>query len=395
MLAEFLRDEWNSSVPKKMSLELKIGLAVVPILALGFVFRNGYSKEDRTGAVIWTIVLSMLLGYNQDAALGWLFLATIGAIIYSIYIINPIYNDIKLGRRIVKENVPLELLWLSLIVPWAFIGAIVHPKFQTKKNAPVQFFILSWSFILIFLITDYPEPTKVGLSIVAIGAILYIPVQMCIAFVRFSKQVNQTEQVKSDKFVSTDADFNSKFSKTDLSTSQEGQGAKKLQAAEDSFLAEQDPPGLQLTKLERKFESFCEVLKSQFSPDEQTYARYLNSTQTLYENVKSNLERYSTLQASISAINIKDIKKRLKDENLEEGLQVALEKRLQIYQKAQDNMAEILAINEQIMTKIDDLTVSLGLLHTESSQTVEGIEAALSESQLLIDRAEKYNINNY
>ncbi len=145
----------------------------------------------------------------------------------------------------------------------------------------------------------------------------------------------------------------------------------------------------QQIKLQDKFDVFCQVLKSRFSPEEQTYARYLNSTQKLYDIVQSNFTQYRILLNSISAVNAKEIKKKLSDAGLAESLKSTLEDRLEIYHQAQHSMEAILVVNEQVMTTITELTIKLSLVET-GQNLEEKAENAIAETQVLIDRVKLF-----
>ncbi|KJG01976.1 hypothetical protein [Photobacterium angustum] len=150
----------------------------------------------------------------------------------------------------------------------------------------------------------------------------------------------------------------------------------------------------QLNQLKEKFETFNSVLNLQFDNDEMTHGRYLTTAEQLYLGAVDNLRSYMILCHSISAIDIKHIERQLKKKELPEDTKNTLSQRLAIYQSTAEEMDDILAANEQVMTKIDEVTSSLGSIQTREGLGEVRLNTAMQEIQVLINRTEKYDISN-
>ncbi|WP_194435379.1 hypothetical protein [Vibrio fluminensis] len=157
---------------------------------------------------------------------------------------------------------------------------------------------------------------------------------------------------------------------------------------------QEDKAIFQLNQLKEKFTTFSRVLDLQFDSDEMAHKRYLTTAEQLYFGAVDNLRGYVVLRHSINAINVAHIKTQLNDSELETSLRQALVERLDIYTDAQKQMADVLAFNEQVMTKIDDVTSRLGAIQTREATGEVRLETAMQEIQVLINRAQKYDISN-
>ncbi|MFD2178888.1 hypothetical protein [Veronia pacifica] len=148
----------------------------------------------------------------------------------------------------------------------------------------------------------------------------------------------------------------------------------------------------QFEKLREKFGVFLNILNHQFDNDEMTHGRYLNSTEQLYLGVVDKLQRYVLLRRSVSGIDLDYINERLQDQHLHEDSRNALVERLTLHKNALTEMDGILAINEQVMTRIDIVTSSLGAIQTREGAGGMDLETALQEIQVMIGRTEKYDM---
>ncbi|AUI88021.1 hypothetical protein BS333_16740 [Vibrio azureus] len=150
----------------------------------------------------------------------------------------------------------------------------------------------------------------------------------------------------------------------------------------------------QLNQLQEKFESFNRVLNLQFDNDEMTHGRYLTTAEQLYLGAVDNLRCYMVLCHSISAIDIKNINKRLGIDMLPTETKKALSQRLAIYKNTTKEMDDILIANEQVMTKIDEVTSSLGSIQTREGLGEVRLNTAMQEIQILISRTKKYDLSD-
>lgn len=149
----------------------------------------------------------------------------------------------------------------------------------------------------------------------------------------------------------------------------------------------------QLQQLHGKFSAFQNVLNLQFDSDELTHKRYLTTAEQLYYGAVDNLRNLVVLRHSINAINSEHIQKQLEDTDLEEVTKQTLTERLGIYKKAHQDINQLLSINEQVMTKIDDVTSNLGAIQTREGLSSVRLDTAMNEILHLIQRTEKYDIS--
>jgi hypothetical protein len=156
-----------------------------------------------------------------------------------------------------------------------------------------------------------------------------------------------------------------------------------------------DRQGLkQLTQLHAKFDAFSKVLNLQFDKDEITHKRYLTSAEQLYFGALDNLRALVMMCYSVEAINPEHIKNQLKGACLDDVAQLALSERLSIYESTKTEMLDVLSINEQVMTKLDEVTSKLGSIQTKEGLSDVRLDTAMSEIRHLINRTEKYDIKN-
>lgn len=148
----------------------------------------------------------------------------------------------------------------------------------------------------------------------------------------------------------------------------------------------------QLHQLHSKFAAFQAVLDHQFDRDELTHKRYLTAAEQLYFGAVDNLNSLSMLCHSTAAIDPKHIQKQLKSSSLATDARDAMQHRLNIYNEANANKENILVANEQVMTKLDELTSRLGAIQTREGLGEVRLETAMNEILHLINRTNQYDI---
>ncbi|BFM49530.1 hypothetical protein [Marinomonas sp. THO17] len=150
----------------------------------------------------------------------------------------------------------------------------------------------------------------------------------------------------------------------------------------------------QFSQLERKFSTFSDVLNMQFDKDELTHKRYLTIAEQLYFGAMDNLLTVATLRMSMNAINVKDLEASLsQDTNMPEEAKQALTSRIDIYRNASEQETQILTCNEQVMTKLDELTSKLSGIQTREGLSTLKLDSAIREIKHLIARVDDYDIS--
>ena len=151
---------------------------------------------------------------------------------------------------------------------------------------------------------------------------------------------------------------------------------------------------LQLTQLQSKFKAFESVLDHQFDRDELTHKRYLTTAEQLYFGAVDNLKQMTMLWHSCQAIDSSLLNKQLENESLADDAKQAIEERLHLHQQSVEQINAILVINEQAMTKLDQLTLQLSSIQTRDGLSEIGLDTAMNEIMHLINRTEQYDINH-
>jgi hypothetical protein len=149
----------------------------------------------------------------------------------------------------------------------------------------------------------------------------------------------------------------------------------------------------QLLHLETKFSTFTNVLNMQFDADELTHKRYLTIAEQLYFGAIDQLHTVVRLQHSLGAIDVKHLEKSLSDATLSLAHHDALKQRLAIASRVIEQEAALLTSNEQIMTKLDEVTSQLSSIQTREGLGTLKLDSAMREIQDLILRTNDYNIN--
>ncbi|MGR5287134.1 hypothetical protein ACP3V5_17590 [Vibrio maritimus] len=147
----------------------------------------------------------------------------------------------------------------------------------------------------------------------------------------------------------------------------------------------------QLSKLKEKFDAFNRILDMQFDRNELAYRRYMITAEQLYFGAVDNVRCYMMLGHGISAIDSEHIVRQLSDPSLSEQAKQSLQDRQSIVDNTSEKMSSVLSVNEEIMTKLDDVTHTLSAIRTHEGLSNVRLETAMSEIQTLIERAHKYD----
>jgi len=147
----------------------------------------------------------------------------------------------------------------------------------------------------------------------------------------------------------------------------------------------------QMSQLESKFSAFSQVLDLQFDRDELTHKRYLTVAEQLYFGAIDNLRTVTTLQLGMQAIDVDGIQQSLNKPDLDAARQEALQQRLTIFEQSAQREQSILASNEQVMTKLDEVTSRLSAIQSREGLSSLKLDSAMREIRHLIERVDDYN----
>ncbi len=164
--------------------------------------------------------------------------------------------------------------------------------------------------------------------------------------------------------------------------------------------AELDPvddsqPTEQLDALLSKRQSLINVLQRRLDAGELTYARYLATSQQVFESALDNLHEVAVAYESISTIDETYIDRRLaelaaddSDADAADRERATLERRRELRATQRRRIAQLLAQNESALTALDRTTTALA--DVPIGKQPEDAEAAMAALEELADRAAKY-----
>ncbi len=151
----------------------------------------------------------------------------------------------------------------------------------------------------------------------------------------------------------------------------------------------------QLAQLREKFESLERVLAMRFKQGELTYGRYLGTAEQVYKGAVDNLKDVAVALRSIEAIDSARLQKRLKecerhpDENNQREC-ATLKERLKLHSETQKRVTDLLSLNEEAMTTLDNTAVAVSKIQSGGKATMD-VEDAMKELMELAKRAPQYN----
>ena len=153
----------------------------------------------------------------------------------------------------------------------------------------------------------------------------------------------------------------------------------------------------QLVRLQAKYTTFEELLRSKLNKNELTYDRYLGMTEQVYLAGLDNLNSIAAIKKSISAMNLDHIRKRgreltrLANPNSAEKKELAaLKERHQLRKSQEEKVSILLSQNEEAMTTMDRLMAALAEMNPGLSRATMGMEDAMEELERLAERSRDY-----
>ncbi len=149
----------------------------------------------------------------------------------------------------------------------------------------------------------------------------------------------------------------------------------------------------QLNQVNTYYFAFCNLLKSKFSSDEQTYKKYFNTVNSLYLNILGSFKRYLTLRLSVDPIAIEELKIKLSDKAIDSETREALQTRIDLYHNTEIQMQVIRDANEKALTKLIIMALCLSVLRTDSKVSSE-LESILEELEGVIHESNQTSIRS-
>jgi hypothetical protein len=163
----------------------------------------------------------------------------------------------------------------------------------------------------------------------------------------------------------------------------------ELESVDDS------QPTEQLDALLSKRQSLINVLQRRLDAGELTYARYLSTSQQVFDSALDNLHEVAVAYESISTIDEHYIDRRLaelaaddSDADSASRERQTLERRRELRATQRRRIAQLLAQNEAALTALDRTTTALA--DVPIGKRPEDADAAMAALEELADRAAKY-----
>lgn len=158
----------------------------------------------------------------------------------------------------------------------------------------------------------------------------------------------------------------------------------------------EDPqPAEQLAALRQKRQSLVKVLERRLDAGEITYARYLATSQQVYNSALHNLREVAVAHESISSIDETYIQRRLAELDIDDGDDASsdrerstLQQRYDLRQTQRRKIARLLAQNESALTALDRTATALA--DVPIGQRPEDADAAMEALDELAARAGQY-----
>ncbi len=158
----------------------------------------------------------------------------------------------------------------------------------------------------------------------------------------------------------------------------------------------------QFVRIKEKYNNYKECLDEKFEKTELTYGRFLGAGEQIYFSVLDNLERIASALKIVAGIDDDYIRQRMqhldslaREDNLQEADKKemkTLTERLTLKKQQLEKVNELLTINEEAMTQLDQSTARLSELNTTRNRASIDMDTARAELEELIKRSSKYSI---
>lgn len=145
----------------------------------------------------------------------------------------------------------------------------------------------------------------------------------------------------------------------------------------------------QFEELQNKYNAYLQTLNKKFNPSEITYDRYLMPVQQVQLSLTENFKKIKDVVVFIgnNAGAVKDLNKKSLDTLTSEE-----KAKMEIHQKYLNHFEELSAINQKALNELDQLTLSLAQVNSNTNSDPKQIEYLVKELSALSERAKKYNV---
>ncbi len=141
----------------------------------------------------------------------------------------------------------------------------------------------------------------------------------------------------------------------------------------------------QFTRARQKYDNLNALIQARLGSGDLSIGRVLGAAERVYMSVLDNLDRIRHILESVSTIDPHYIRARMKhltglkkptDADRQE--METLNARLKLRSEQLGRINELLTVNEQAMTRLEEATAQLAAAHTEDSETMVDAEASIA-----------------
>jgi hypothetical protein len=154
----------------------------------------------------------------------------------------------------------------------------------------------------------------------------------------------------------------------------------------------------QFKKIRLKYQNVTHLLEQKFNTGEMAYARFVGSAEQVYLSALDNLKQAASTLKSASSIDLSYISKKIKELSKKSSKTDAdtkeidaLRKRLSLWEEQVRRVGELLSMNEEAMTRMEEASSAISALDTGSKFASTDLETAMEQLQELAKRAPVYN----
>lgn len=155
--------------------------------------------------------------------------------------------------------------------------------------------------------------------------------------------------------------------------------------------------GEQLSKVQEKFHNIQVLLEAKLIEGEITFIRFAGAAEQLYLATLDNLKQVATTLQSVSSIDPGYIKERMeylqgldKKSGADSKEIKTLRKREKLRNRQLKKINDILTLNEEAMTEMEETTASIATMQTDRKLADIDYEAAIQHLQEMTQRSQMY-----
>jgi hypothetical protein len=154
----------------------------------------------------------------------------------------------------------------------------------------------------------------------------------------------------------------------------------------------------QFKKIRLKYQNVRDLLEQKFDSGEMAYGRFAGSAEQVYLSALDNLKQVASTLKSASSIDLLYIQKKIEElsrrplESEADNKELeSLQKRLSLWEEQVKRVNELLSMNEEAMTRMEEVSSAISALNTGSKFASTDLETAMEHLQELAKRAPIYN----